>query len=80
MRKKIDLDVTLTGSECGCGHAANIEPGAHPAAGRDCCGNGAGVEGAAHRHEEGCCGHAHARPATTRDRNGVPDKTEGAGR
>jgi len=23
MRKKIDLDVTLTGNECGCGHGAN---------------------------------------------------------
>lgn len=80
MRKKIDLDVTLTSSECGCEHAIEGEPGARPTAGHDCCSNGVGVEGVAHRHEEGCCGGAHARPATMRDRDGMLDRTEGAER
>jgi hypothetical protein len=34
----------------------------------------------AHRHEEGCCGGAHVRPATTAIRDGIPDETEGAAR
>lgn len=87
MRKRIDLNVSLTPSQCGCGHGAKEKSDAHPAAAEDdCCGDGVGVDGAAHRHEEGCCRGAHARPAATRDRDaipdkdGIPDKTEGAGR
>jgi hypothetical protein len=33
-----------------------------------------------HRHEEGCCGGAHARPATPAGRDAIPDETEGAAR
>ena len=81
MRKKIDLNMSLTPGQCGCGHGAEQKSDAHPAgAEHACCGDGDRVDGTAHRHEEGCCGGAHARPATTGERNGIPDKTEGAGR
>lgn len=81
MKKKINLNMTLTRGECGCGHGAEQRADTHSAgAEHACCDDGNRVVDLAHRHKEDCCGGAHTRPATTADRDAIPDKAEGTAR